>query len=121
MTAEASKDRSAHGTSASVYRVGPIMMSSSRGRPGWMRSDRGGAQELPIHALWRGYPADRLNLGPGADLKILTRLGEPLEPPPVSPARGTATDWAEFVQVHDYRAIFQPLPAELPAVDVHSV
>ena len=41
------------GTSASVCRVGPIMRNSSRGRSGWMRSDRGGAEELPIHAQGR--------------------------------------------------------------------
>ena len=28
-------------------------------------------------------------------------LGEPLEPPPLSPARGPPTDWGEIVQVHD--------------------
>jgi len=32
---------------------------------------------------------------PGSIRKILTHLGEPLEPPPVSPARGRPTDWAE--------------------------
>jgi hypothetical protein len=31
-------------------------------------------------------------------------------PPPVSPARGPPTDWAELVQVHDDRAIFQASP-----------
>jgi hypothetical protein len=30
---------------------------------------------------------------PGPIRKILTHLGEPLEPPPVSPARGPPTDW----------------------------
>jgi hypothetical protein len=39
--------------------------------------------------------------------KILTHLGEPLEPPPVSPARGPLADWRELVQGHDDRAIFQ--------------
>jgi hypothetical protein len=39
--------------------------------------------------------------------KILTHLGEPLEPPPLSPARGPPTTWGELVQVHDDRAIFQ--------------
>jgi hypothetical protein len=38
---------------------------------------------------------------PGPIRKILTHLGEPLEPPPVSPARGPPTEWGEFVQVHD--------------------
>jgi hypothetical protein len=37
---------------------------------------------------------------PGPIRKILPHLGEPLEPPPVSPARGPPTDWAELVQVH---------------------
>jgi len=39
--------------------------------------------------------------------KILSHLGEPLEPPPISPARGPPTDWGELMQVHDDRAIFQ--------------
>jgi len=58
---------------------------------------------------------------PGPIRKILTHLGEPLEPPPVSPARGPPTDWGELVQVHDDRAIFQPLPDELPGIDIHSL
>jgi hypothetical protein len=37
---------------------------------------------------------------PGPIRKILTHLGEPLEPPPVFPARGPPTDWGELVQVH---------------------
>ena len=44
---------------------------------------------------------------PGPIRKILTHLGEPLEPPPVSPARGPPTDSGELVQAHDDRAIFQ--------------
>jgi hypothetical protein len=40
---------------------------------------------------------------PGPIRKILTHLGEPLEPPPVSPARGPPTDWDELVQAHDER------------------
>ena len=37
---------------------------------------------------------------PGPIRKILTHLGEPLEPPPVSSARGPPADWGELVQVH---------------------
>ncbi len=44
---------------------------------------------------------------PGPIRKILTHLGEPLEPPPVSPARGPPTDWGELVQIHDDRNVFQ--------------
>ena len=47
------KDRSANGTSASVGRAGRIMRSNSRDWSGWMRPDRGGAEELPIHAQGR--------------------------------------------------------------------
>jgi len=58
---------------------------------------------------------------PGPIRKILTHLGEPLEPPPVSPALGPPTDWGELVQVHDDRAIFQASPDELPVIDIHSL
>ena len=44
---------------------------------------------------------------PGPIRKILTHLGEPLEPPPILPARGPPTDWGEIVQAHDDRAILQ--------------
>ena len=58
---------------------------------------------------------------PGPVRKILTHLGEPLEPPPVSPARGPPTDWGELVQMHDDRNVFQASPDELPAIDIHSL
>ena len=41
-----------------------------------------------------------LRTAAGPIRKILTHLGEPLEPPPVSPARGPPADWGELVQVH---------------------
>jgi hypothetical protein len=53
--------------------------------------------------------------------KILTHLGEPLEPPPVSPARGPPTDWGELVQAHDDRGVSQASPDELPVIDIHSL
>ena len=58
---------------------------------------------------------------PGAIRKILTPLGEPLEPPPVSPARGPPIDWGELAQAHDNRDVFQAAPDELPVIDIHSV
>ncbi len=58
---------------------------------------------------------------PGPIRKILTYLGEPLEPPPVSPARGPPADWGEPLQIHDDRDVFQASPDELPAIDIHSV
>ena len=58
---------------------------------------------------------------PGPIRKILTHLGEPLEPPPVSPARGPPADWGEFVQAHDDCDVFQASPDELLAIDIHSL
>ncbi len=58
---------------------------------------------------------------PGPIRKILTHLGEPLEPPPLAPARGPPTEWCELVQTHDDRAIFQASPNELPVIDIHSL
>jgi hypothetical protein len=53
--------------------------------------------------------------------KILAHLGEPLEPPPVSPARGPPTDWGELVQAHDDRDVLQGRIDELPVIDIHSL
>ncbi len=53
--------------------------------------------------------------------QILTHLGEPLEPPPVSPARGPPTDWYELVQAQDDRDVFQASSDELPAIGIHSL
>ena len=39
----------------------------------------------------------------------------------ISPARGPPTDWAELVQIHDDRDVFQASPDELPAIDIHSL
>ena len=51
--------------------------------------------------------------------KILTHLGESLEPPPVLPVRGPPTDWGELVQAHDDRDVFQASLADLPVIDIH--
>jgi hypothetical protein len=53
--------------------------------------------------------------------KILTHIGEPVEPPPVSPARGPPTEWNELVQVHDDRDGVQDSPDEIPVIDIHSL
>jgi len=44
-------------------------------------------------------------------------VGEPVEPPPVSPARGPPTEWTELVQGHDDRDVMQASPDELPVID----
>ncbi|MEX0669098.1 MAG: hypothetical protein WD060_01395 [Pirellulales bacterium] len=48
-------------------------------------------------------------------------MGEPLEPPPLSPARRLPTDWGELMQVHDDREAVQVSPDELPGIDIHSL
>ncbi|MFN7812572.1 MAG: hypothetical protein ACK5SI_07930 [Planctomycetia bacterium] len=58
---------------------------------------------------------------PGPIRKILTHLGEPPEPPPISPARGPPTDWGELVQAHDDREAVQGRIDELPVIDIHSL
>ena len=58
---------------------------------------------------------------PGPIRQILEALGDPLVPPPLSPARGTPTDWGELVQVHDDSEAIQATPDELPAIDTHSL
>ncbi len=53
--------------------------------------------------------------------QILAHVGEPVEPPPVSPARGPPTEWHELVQAHDDRDLMQASPDELPMIDIHSL
>ena len=53
--------------------------------------------------------------------KILLHLGEPLEPPPLTPARGPPTSWTELVQVHDDRDAIQSSPDDLPVIDISSL
>ena len=57
---------------------------------------------------------------PGPIRKILTHVGELVEPPPVSPARGPPTEWTELVQAHDDRDVMQAEDDEFPVIDIHS-
>ena len=58
---------------------------------------------------------------PGPIRKILTHLGEPLEPPPIAAARGPPTDWGELIQAHDDREAVQVSPDEPQVIDIHSL
>jgi hypothetical protein len=73
---------------------------------------------LPV--IWIRTPSV-VSAGRSRSRSSLTHLGEPLEPPPVSPARGPPAEWGELAQAHDDRAFFQASPDELPAVDIHSL
>ena len=53
--------------------------------------------------------------------KILEAIGEPLEPPPLAPARGPPIDWPDLVQAHDDRDIVQAAPDEFPVIDIHTL
>ena len=56
---------------------------------------------------------------PGPIRKILEHVGEPLEPPPVSPARGPPVDWDDLVQDEDGHSLHQALSDDLPMIDIH--
>jgi hypothetical protein len=58
---------------------------------------------------------------PGPIRKILAHLGEPLELPPLAPARGPPAECGELVQTHDDRAFFQTAPDDLPVIEIHSL
>ena len=51
--------------------------------------------------------------------KILLHLGEPMDPPRVSPARGPPVDWGDLVQSHGNGMDAQESPADLPVIDIH--
>jgi hypothetical protein len=80
-------------------------------------------EEFPLECPASGGDIRRIAFitEPGPIRKILTHVGEPLEPPPLSPARRPSTDWGELVQPHDDRAFFQASPDDLPAIDIHSL
>jgi hypothetical protein len=84
------------------------------------RNGRAGGQQTYRGTLLR-HPADRVPPKPGPLQKPLTHLGEPLEPPPISPARGPPIDCGELVQAHNDRDVFQASPDELPAIDIHNL
>ena len=52
---------------------------------------------------------------------ILLHLGDPLEPPPLAPARGPRTTWDELVQVPDDRDAMQTSSDDLPVIDIRSL
>jgi hypothetical protein len=56
---------------------------------------------------------------PGPIRKILTHVGEPLEPPHVSPARGPPVDWNDLVQAEDDRSLHQASPEDVSMIDIH--
>ena len=55
---------------------------------------------------------------PGPIRKILTHLGEPLEPPRVSPTRGPPVDWGELAQSQAAGEFEQASPDDLAMIDI---
>ena len=51
--------------------------------------------------------------------KIMTHLGEPLEPPYVSPARRPPVAWDDLVQAEDDSSLHQASPEDVPMIDIH--
>ena len=83
--------------------------SHDTSRIAWAKPVARVGEEFPLECPGCGGDIRLIALitDPGPIRKILTHLGEQLEPPPVSPARGPPTDWGEPVQVHGDRAIVQ--------------
>ncbi len=98
---------------------GRATRGGSRGASSW-RGGGGGGGPLECPRCGGDIRLIAFITEPGPIRKILTHLGEPLEPPPLSPARGPPTDWDELVPSHDDRAIFQGRIDELPAIDIHA-
>ncbi len=95
--------------------------TTPRGSPGpnsWL----GWARSFPLECAGCGGDIRLIAFitDPRPIRKILTHLGEPLEPPPVSPARGPPTDCGELVHANDDRDVFQASPDELPVINIHS-
>ncbi len=111
----------AHATGCCDTQAKP--QSHDTSRIAWAKLLARVGQEFPLECPNRGGDIRLIAFitEPGPIRKILTHLGEPLEPPPVSPARGPPTDWGELVQVHDDRDVFQASPDELPVIDIHSL
>ena len=51
--------------------------------------------------------------------KILTHLGEPLEPRTISPAQGPSVYWGDLEQADDGCDLDQGSSDELPVIDIH--
>jgi len=88
------------------------MRSNSRGWSGWMRSDRGGAEELPIHAQAEFFSLAQT----GLETTLLAG----------SPHRGiTRRQWMSMSGSSSIRRL-KDCPVviglhELPAIDIHSL
>ena len=80
-----------------------------------------------LHRSWQPSPVGStercqdsfLLVERGVATLILTHLGEPLEPPHVSPARGPPVDWGELVQSQGAGEFEQASPDDLPMIDIH--
>ncbi len=82
---------------------------------------RGDGRQEPVHFEPEVRKREKAKMASPAESQPVTQLGEPLEPPPLSPARGPPTDWGELVQAHDDRDVSQASPNELPVIDMHSL
>jgi len=53
--------------------------------------------------------------------RILSHVGEPVEPPPASPSRGPPTGWTKLVLSHDDRDVIQAESEEFPVIAIHAL
>jgi hypothetical protein len=74
-----------------------------------------------VPELRRRHPPHRLHHRPGTDQENLEAIGEPLEPPPLPPARGPPIHWPELVQAHDDRDVVQAAPDGFSVIVIHAI
>ena len=110
------------GTNASPA-VGTVIASGERltvtggrdGKPEHVRA------KLPRHSCGQWIGSGRNKKATAPDAQGLVHVGKPMEPPPISPARGPPTEWTELVQAHDDHDVMQASHTELPVIDIHSL
>jgi hypothetical protein len=90
-------------------------------RVAWAKLLARGGEEFPLTCPRCGGDIRLISFitDPGPIRKILTQLGEPLDPPHVSPARGPPVDWGELAQSQRDGEFKQPSPDDLPMIDIH--
>ena len=95
--------------------------SHDTSRIAWAKLRARVGEEFPLVCLSCGGDIRLISFitQPETIRKILTHLGEPLVPPPVSPARGPPVVWDDLVQGEDDSSLHQALSNDLPMIDIH--
>ncbi len=96
----------------------PTTPRESHGPSSWRRSPN---FPLACPACGGDFRLIAFITDPAPIRKILLHLGEPLEPPPLAPARRPPITWDELVQLHDDRDATHAAPDDLPVIDIRNL